>query len=224
MNTNPETRRILAFGDSNTWGRIPGDDNNARYLANVRWTGRLQALLGTSFEVIEEGLNGRTTNFDSPNKAGKNGRAYLFACLETHKPLDLIILALGTNDLKAKYGLTAGQVGEGLHACVKAILAEGRNRSGKVPAVIILSPVVVIEKQRLRFGKPEIDFLGALEKSKALAGIYQGIAAENGFGFVDLAQIAVASEVDGVHLEAEEHNKIAECLCPMVKSMLKAAD
>ena len=51
--------RILCYGDSNTWGYIPLTEK--RYPPEVRWTGRLQRLLGPDYQVLEDGLSGRTT-------------------------------------------------------------------------------------------------------------------------------------------------------------------
>ena len=220
MNTNPKTKRILAFGDSNTWGRIPGDDNNARYSVNIRWTGILQELLGNNYEIIEEGLNGRTTNLDSPQKAGKNGKTYLLSCLESQKPIDLIIISLGTNDLKAKYSATPESIGKGLEECIEAIKIEGKDNQGKIPKVIIMSPAIIIEKERERFGKVEIDFLGANLKSKMLGEIYKNIAEINDFNFINLSKIVTASDIDGIHFDEDQHRKIANVLFKKIKSLI----
>lgn len=92
MNTNPNAIRILCYGDSNTRGSRP--DSGERYRADVRWTGVLQNMLGVDFEVIEEGLGGRTTDVDDQKREGKNGKTYLVPALWSHNPLDFVILAL----------------------------------------------------------------------------------------------------------------------------------
>ena len=102
MTINPNVKRILCFGDSNTWGQRP--DAKARFLPNERWTGQLQQLLGDNFDIIEEGLNSRTTNLEFSRKPGRNGLEYFRPCLESHNPLDLIIIMLGTNDFKVEFG------------------------------------------------------------------------------------------------------------------------
>jgi lysophospholipase L1-like esterase len=210
MNINPKATRILCFGDSNTWGRVPGDDNLARYNSDIRWTGVLQKLLGNDYEVIEEGLNGRTTNHDSPNKAGKNGATYLFSCLESQNPLDLVILFLGGNDLKAKYNLFPEDIGNGIEKCIDIILDQGKTHSRQTPEILVVSPAVTIEKERIRFGKKETDLLGANEKSKKLSAIYRDLATKHKLHFIDLSPHIESSSIDGIHLEKESHKRIAE--------------
>mgnify|MGYP001564919087 CR=1 FL=1 len=222
MNTNPNAKRILCYGDSITWGRVPGDDNSVRYPIDKRWAGILQNLLGNEYEVIEEGLNGRTTNLESPHKAGKNGAVYLFSCLEAHKPLDLIILSLGKNDLKAKYNATPESICKEIETCLRIIYEEGKTASGKTPKIILVSPCIIEEKERLRFGKKEIDFLGAKEKSEKLGEMYLKIAKKHNIDFLDLAQYVKVSEVDGVHVNEGGHKKIAEIMCRKVIKLLSA--
>jgi len=219
MKTDPKTIRILAYGDSNTWGRVPGDNNHARHPENIRWTGFLQKLLGDKYEVIEEGLNGRTTNIDSPDKAGKNGKIYLFSCLESQKPLDIVILALGKNDLKAKFHRTPNDIAQGLEECIEMLKLEGKNREMNIPKLIILSPGIVEEVERLRFGKNEIDFLGAKEKSKRLPSLYKKIADKNNAVFIDLSKVVKVSDIDGVHLDASEHKKIGELIYKTIRNI-----
>src|SRR6266581_6911945 len=110
MNANPQAKRILCYGDSNVWGQIPSTFE--RYDSNIRWTGLLQQLLEYDYELIEEGLGGRTTIFDDANKESCNGKKYLLPCLQSHNPLDIIILLLGTNDLKEKFNQTPEQVAD----------------------------------------------------------------------------------------------------------------
>ena len=224
MNTNPNAKRILCYGDSITWGRIPGDDNAARYSINKRWPGILQNLLGNEYEVIEEGLNGRTTNLESPLKAGKNGAVYLFSCLEAHKPLDVIILSLGKNNLKSMYNATPESICNGIGTCLQIISREGKTASGETPKMIIVSPPIIEEKERMRFGKKEVDFLGANEKSKKLGEMYLNIAEKHNIEYLDLAEYVKVSEIDGVHLDKNEHHKIAEILHQKVIKLLSTCD
>ena len=136
-------RHILCYGDSNTWGYTPG--TGERHAPDVRWTGVLRRLLGEGWEVLEEGMNGRTTVFDNPMSPGRNGSAYLLTCLETHKPLDLVILMLGTNDLRFT---DAWGAAEGAAALVKKIRLYNRMEEsthifpGK-PRILLIAPILV---------------------------------------------------------------------------------
>ena len=103
-------KSILCYGDSNTWGYDP--QTRSRFPHDVRWTGVLASSLGTGYRVVEEGLNGRTTRWDDPIEAGRNGLTFLQPCLESHLPLDLVIVMLGTNDLKQRFGLSASDIAQ----------------------------------------------------------------------------------------------------------------
>ena len=106
-------KQILCFGDSNTYGLIPGTGN--RYDWNIRWTGIVGGKLnGAGYRIIEEGLCGRTTVFDDPLRAGRRGTEILPLLLETHKPVDIVILMLGTNDCKTHYDASAQVIGLGI--------------------------------------------------------------------------------------------------------------
>ena len=103
-------KTVLCYGDSNTWGYDPW--TRLRYPPSVRWTGVLAERLGPVYRVVEEGLNGRTTRWDDPMEPGRNGQMYLGPCIESHAPLDLIVVMLGTNDLKRRFNLTSSDIAE----------------------------------------------------------------------------------------------------------------
>lgn len=129
MNTNPKAIRILCYGDSNTWGQNP--HTWERYASNERWTGRLQDLLGENFEIIEEGLCGRSTVLERENRPGGNGKPYLLPCVMSHNPIDIVILNLGTNDFKNAL-VTAKDVAFGNEELIKIILENGKKLSSRV--------------------------------------------------------------------------------------------
>lgn len=122
-------KRILCFGDSNTWGYMV---TGGRFDEDVRWPMRLQTLLGEDFRVIEEGFNGRTCVFDDPVEGGyKSGLDYLPACVMSHSPLDLVIIMLGTNDMKKRFGMTAFTIGGAVTQLVKAARAHALDAFGR---------------------------------------------------------------------------------------------
>ena len=123
---------VLAFGNSNTWGSIPGQD--ARMAPDVRWPGVMARALGTSFEIIEEGLRGRTTVFDDPEEPGRNGLVYFAPCLFSHAPLDLVVISLGCNDTKAKFSATPEMIAAGAERLLEASLVSESGPGGIAPA------------------------------------------------------------------------------------------
>lgn len=195
--------RILCFGDSNTWGWNPHD--KSRYGRDERWTGILQSELGADHEIIEEGLNGRTTSFDDQAAGGgKNGLSYLVPCLETHRPIDLVIMMLGTNDLKMRFSLSAYDIARALTRLVSAVLGSNAGPEGKEPRLLLVSP-----PHPGRLSEFAEMFTGAREKSQLLGKHYRQVAIEYGCPFIDAAELITSSPADGIHLEKESHKILA---------------
>ena len=203
-----EQIRILCYGDSNTWGYISGSDHQ-RYGNTERWTRLLANLLGNKFEIIEEGLNSRTliSNDTRPGKEGKNGYEYLIPCIDTHDPVDLVVLMLGTNELKATYNKTAEEIGKMVEQYfVKVILARKSQISNKYPKLLIVTPPVVNED--VEYCKANNKYVGATKKSKELNDIYKSISEKYNCYFLDNDGLETGE--DGVHLTKESHKKLAE--------------
>ena len=215
MNHNPKAFRILCYGDSNTWGR--SGNSTQRYPANIRWTGILQASLGDDYEIIEAGLRGRTTNLDDANLKGKNGQKYLSVFLETHQPLNLIILWLGTNDLQEQYQRTPREISLAVKGLIHQIKSQSVNSDNTPTDVLLVSPPLVRED----YLKSETKFKGAGVKSKELGKLYQKVADETNSLFIDLATLIKAGEKDGVHLEPEAHQVVAKVFEKVVKQIKK---
>lgn len=198
--------RILCYGDSNTWGYISGSDHK-RYMEE-RWPRILQKLLGEKYEIIEEGLNSRTliSNDTRPGKEGKNGFEYLIPCLDTHDPIDLVILMLGTNELKYSYHKTPEEIGKILEEYfVKIILNRKSQFTGKYPKLLIVTPPLVNEFADER---TKIKYKDATEKSKKLNEIYKEVANKNKCYF--LSNKNLETGIDGVHLIKESHEILAD--------------
>jgi lysophospholipase L1-like esterase len=208
--TNPAATTVLCFGDSNTYGDRPDDVEPSRWPPDVRWTGRLQALLGESHYVIEEGLGGRTTDLDYDDRPGRNGRAYFVPCLLSHTPIDTVVIMLGTNDLKTEFARTPAQIANALEGFVDDVAQFAQRRDGGVPRVVIMSPIHIDESRPL-FGElclPEYG-PGSAARSRQLAGELRRVADARGALFVDAASVAEAGD-DGVHLTLESHPRLAE--------------
>jgi lysophospholipase L1-like esterase len=206
-------RRILCFGDSNTWGYDPATQE--RFDEATRWTGVLQAALGRDFTVIEEGLNGRTTVWNDPIEGYKNGHDYLVPCLETHRPLDLVALMLGTNDLKRRFSLSAYDIAQGVAVLLRAISYSGAGRGGQPPRVLLLAPPPTATLSNFA----EM-FDGAGPKSLLLGQHYRVVAEQYHAAFLDTAAIIRSSDIDGIHLAAPEHARLGRAVAQEVLSLI----
>src|SRR5262249_35359629 len=194
-------RTVLCFGDSNTWGHDPETDT--RFPRDVRWPGRLQAALGNDWHVVEEGLNGRTATLDSPVSFGKNGLRYLQPCLDSHAPLDAVLIALGTNDLAERYSLTATDVARAVALLATVVAKSGAGPGGAPPPPILVCPPRVGEAVW------EEDWAGAPAKSALLPDRFRAVADDGGFELIDLGDVTRFSDLDGIHLDAAGHAAVA---------------
>ncbi|MCL1125665.1 SGNH/GDSL hydrolase family protein [Shewanella surugensis] len=215
-------KTILIYGDSITWGCIPnGVDLKTmifqRYKQTERWSGQLQTLLGDNVRVIEEGLNGRTTVFDDPLLPDRNGFKYLSPCLLSHQPIDLVIMMLGSNDLKGHLGLQATDVAKGMRNLVKLVKLSNVGPKGGVPQILVISPPSI----RDGIGLFSSSFLGAETKSQALAENYGWVCEFEECHFFDSNQVIHSSQVDGVHLDKVQNTVLAKALLPEIKKLIK---
>jgi lysophospholipase L1-like esterase len=206
-------KRILCFGDSNTWGHDPVTQD--RFDAETRWPRVLGQALGRDYEVIEEGLGGRTTVWDDPIEGYKNGREYLIPCLESHRPLDLVIILLGTNDLKKRFSLSAYDIAQGVGVLVRVAQVSQSGRGGMGPPVLLLAPPPTAALT----GYAEM-FEGAEEKSQKFAAHYERVAKELGCAYLDTGGVIVSSPLDGIHFEGGEHRKLGKVVAEKVKELL----
>lgn len=205
--------RILCYGDSNTWGDNP-HLFGLRYSRNVRWPGVLQKALGEKYLIIEEGLGGRTTALDDPKSEGRNGKTTLIPCLEKHNPVDIVILMLGTNDLKERFNQTPQDIAKNIEDLVNIIQKVGKDSAGNSPEIVLLSPAYIGEQA----GK---DFLDGVKKSKQLASLYKEIAEKYSCQFIDIGKLVQSSKRDGLHLDPDAHQEIAKVLTQRILQMLK---
>ena len=207
-------KTVLCYGDSNTWGSDP--ETGERFAPGVRWPGVLARELGDGFRVVEEGLSGRTTVRDDPIEgAHKNGRTYLRACLESHKPIDLVTIMLGTNDLKERFGASASDIAQGAASLAEETLRSGCGPEGGAPVVLLISPPPVAKLTDMA----EM-FEAAEEKSGRFAVHYRHFADQAGCEFLDAGTVIVSSDIDGIHLEADEHRKLGVAVAASIGKIL----
>lgn len=199
-------KNILCYGDSNTWEFVPGSLDFTtgymqRYPRNVRWTGRLQELLGSDYLIIEEGLCGRNTNVDNPLElggAGGNGKTYLQPCLFSHAPLDWVVLMLGSNDFKASLNRSVEDIVDGLEELIKIIQTSTYGSDmNNPPRVLVIAPPF-LNTQKGMFAEL---FKGADEKSKFLPVLCEKLAEKYKCNYLDMSAHIKMSEVDGLHID-----------------------
>ncbi|PBB40241.1 hydrolase [Mesorhizobium sp. WSM3866] len=210
-------RRILCCGDSNTHGSAPARSwyDSQRFDETARWTGVLTEALGKGFRVIEEGLPGRTTTLDDPIEgASRNGLTYLKPCVDSHRPLDTIVVMLGSNDLKTRFSLTSEDIARGLVALIELILSGKSGPAGTDPRILVIAPAPIEEVGFLG----EI-FSGGAVKSGQLAEKYKAVAAHFGAEYLNAAEFIKVSPVDGIHLDLHDHAVLGKAIAGKLLTM-----
>lgn len=210
-------KRILCFGDSNTWGYAV---TGGRFEEDVRWPMRLQTLLGPDYTVIEEGFNGRTCVYDDPIEGGhKSGLKYLPPCVMSHSPLDLVILMLGTNDCKKRFQMTPFTIGGGVTALVKAVREYAHNREGLPPNILIMAPAPILDNV-METRHAEIFGADAPGLSRGLAAELERVSKLMRCAFLDAGLYAEVSPADAVHLTQNGHMALAEAVSKKALELL----
>jgi lysophospholipase L1-like esterase len=208
-------KTILCYGDSLTWGYDPA--TSKRIDRNKRWPGVLRNDLGDKYIVIEEGLNGRTTVWDDPLHGGyKNGMKYLIPCLASHRPIDLVILFLGTNDLKMRFSLSAFEIAKSIRVLVNIILKSEAGVKENAPKLLLIAPPHITELSNFRE-----EFEDSKDKSFKLGKYYKKVVEEFDIDFLDSSEVVKASNIDGIHLESTEHVKLGHEIAKKVMGILE---
>jgi lysophospholipase L1-like esterase len=205
---------VLCYGDSNTWGANPA--TGTRFNRDERWTGVLQKALGVEYHVVEEGLGGRTTVWHDPIEPYRNGKDYLVPCLMSNVPLDLVIILLGTNDLKKKFSASAADIALGVGVLIDIVQKSSSYREGKSPKLLLLIPPPLGKIADLNE-----TLEGGREKSLRFPEHFKNIAKLYSCEIFDTATVIKSSDIDGVHFEKESHQKLGEAVAKQVKRILK---
>lgn len=219
-------RHIVCLGDSNTHGYCPDpsdctDGSCLRFNEEERWTCLLQQALGPSFLVVEEGLPGRTTVFDDPVEEGLSALSYLRSCLKSHEPVDLLVIMLGTNDSKERFGANAYTIGRGMERLVKAAQALDCWGPGGTPNILIIAPKSIEEGV---YTSPVTHEMGpgCVEKTRGLAVEYEAVARRTGCAFLDANALGLTcNTVDYMHLTRESHAGLARALAALIPTLIK---
>lgn len=217
-------KHIVCFGDSNTHGYCadPADcaDGGDRFNESERWPCLLQQMLGQRYHVLEEGLSGRTTCFDDPLHEGLSGLEYIYPCLMSHETVDLLIIMLGTNDTKERFGCSAECISLGLARLVRkaqSTLCWGN----KAPNILVVAPPAIGEAV---YTSHVGQTMGphCAEKSRQLPGYYKAQCDLLGVSFLDANALGCEfNQVDFMHLTALGHKTLAQELAHLVPRLLE---
>lgn len=210
-----EPTQVLCFGDSNTWGHNPASQD--RYPASVRWPGVLQRELGEEFSIIEEGLGGRTCVFEDPIEGNKSGLLQLPPLLHSHSPIGIMIIMLGTNDMKRRFGINAFEAARGLGRLIQIVRSYSYPGGYQPPEIILAAPPPILENPRFA----EMFNQQSIENSRHFAEAYSAAAEEQGCRFVDAGEIIVSDPADGIHLSAESHDILGKRFAEEILAMIK---
>jgi lysophospholipase L1-like esterase len=204
---------IVAFGDSNTWGYDPA--TGGQFPHAQRWPSVLQRELGPDFEVIAEGLNGRTAVHDDPIEPYRRGADALPPCLMSHAPVDLVILALGCNDLKKRFSVSPFDIAEGAARLIFLARAYGQGPNARAPEILLVAPPPIAKLTDYA----EM-FEGGQEKSVLLGQRYREVAEREGVAFLDAGQVIRCSDLDGIHYEVDQHELLGHAVAEAVREAL----
>ena len=220
-----EPIRILCYGDSNTWGTIGRwfvDDTKPSecFDAEHRWTDVLQKDLGEKFLVIREGLGGRGSIHVRVGEEWKSGEAYLKPCLFSHRPLDLVVIMLGTNDLQIKKDYSEEDLPVGISRLVDIVQSYPKVGAGNVPPkVLIIAPIEIRPSDPK--GRTEVyaKFRCDIGRNLSLMfpAVYKQVAEEKGCYFLNAADYAEPCPADGVHFTPESHVRLGHALAEYIR-------
>jgi lysophospholipase L1-like esterase len=216
-------KRVLCYGDSNTWGSATVPRPDDRYGEAERWPGVLAAALGDGWRVIEEGLSGRTTVHADPVEGRHlDGSAYLKPCLRSHRPLDAVVIMLGTNDLKTRFGVSPFEIGDSVGVLIEIAMHAQAGPGGVPPRLLLVCPPPILPHEP-QFPEWYAIFSGGAEKSRQLLPHYQRNADAWGAELLDAGAVITSSRFDGIHLDLDAHAALGRAVAARLGRMFAAA-
>ncbi|MDR1650899.1 MAG: SGNH/GDSL hydrolase family protein [Synergistaceae bacterium] len=213
-------KTVFVFGDSNTWGWKPENDLTKqieRFDDDERWAGVMGLELGSGYRVIVNGLNGRTTVHDDPIEEFRCGAEQIIPSMDAAAIFDLMIIFLGTNDLKVRYTVTAQDIANSAGLLVQKAAGRADDFKNRQPRVILVCPPPIGPFSRDIFREM---FGGNEEKSRRFPPYFKAAAAVTGALFFDAGRVIKSSEIDGIHLDADQHAILGEAMASEVKKAI----
>lgn len=210
-------RRIICFGDSNTWGFNAATQE--RFPEGIRWPTLLQQLLGDEFQVIEEGLSGRTSVVDDPLFEGLNGYSYIYPCLMSHSPLELVIIMLGTNDTKERFHLTAYNIAQGITRLALKAKSAPVSKNGSSPKVLVIAPPPIGSGYINSDVGPAMG-KGCDRKSLELPKYLEELLKGHDIEFLNTAGKITMNEIDFMHLDENGHRELSKLVFDKINYIL----
>jgi len=210
-------QHILVYSDSLTWGIVPTTRKRLHF--EQRWPGVMEIALcssGQNVRVVEDCLNGRRTVWDDPFKPGRNGLVGLAQRIEIRSPLELVVLMLGTNDFQSMHQYNAWHSSQGISTLVSAIRTAPIEPGMPVPQILVVAPPAI----RTPKGPIARKFEGGEVKCVGLSAAYRTVCDEVGCHFFDAGSVITSSNVDGVHLDLEQHLTLGNAVAQVVKPLL----
>ncbi len=217
MVNNGVMKQILVYADSLSWGIVPLTRKRLEF--EQRWPGVLEMGLrgaGKNVRIIEDCLNGRRTMYDDPIKDGRNGLLGLQQRIEVNSPLEMVLLMLGTNDFQANHQHTAMHAVMGMQQLIHHIRTAPLEPGMPIPEIMLIAPPAIQTPQ----GDIAAKFKDADKKSKGLAAAYAQLAKQEDCHFFDAGKVTAASKVDGVHLDADQHQTLGSALVRYLSDLL----
>jgi lysophospholipase L1-like esterase len=192
-----------------------------RYSSDVRWPALLEHYLDRDYEVISEALPGRTTGLDDPEMPSRNGMSYFHPCLLSHRPLSMVVIMLGSNDLKPVFNTTPKQITQRLESLCHLVENHYIGMNGTTPAIMIIAPAHIQEDRLTLFMQTR--FQGATPKSQQLPHLYQELARKNGYYFYDASYLSndLGPDSDGIHLDKKAHQQLARAMANQIKPVFE---
>jgi len=215
MNTNPQAKRVLLYGDSLVYWKIPW---GARYDVSVRFSGQTQTLLWSEYDIIEEGLRWRMLKDNNTYFPHRDGLAQFGPIIASHMPVDLIVISLWTNDMNSGVDKSFGDISDWVRWYIEQIDRWCVHFNIQKPQVLLVCPPVVREEYSYAIFKDI--FRWAEAKSLLLSDRYSRIAHELSIHLLDLSSSVAPSNIDGIHLDEEGNKNVAEALSKKIQEIL----